>query len=208
MYTTSQHAKQDKKNSICEFIYLYNLNYDSAYQVNIYFKLPEAVIHNASIIDDNIKTAKYWHCCLEWFWKQYHWSFLTSAFFVFLVLSYFHDSSTVRLRTYLHIVDNPWHHTGKRLPCLCHILLTAAEPTALQPLYWYHKLKPTAPRGVVKYQNPFQSDGGNLRKNIKSQKKWSLWFCESYGQDVNGYALTWFKPECDNNVVNKTYVAE
>lgn len=73
--TTSKHTKLGKIN-----IYLHNLNYDSTYQVNIYFKFPEAVIHNASIIDDNIKTTKYWHCCLEWFWKQYHWSFLMLTF--------------------------------------------------------------------------------------------------------------------------------
>jgi len=132
MCTTQKHAKRAMKQH--DFVYR---NYVCAHQVNVYFKLPEAVIHNSSIVDNNIKVTKHWHCCLEWFCKQYHLNLST-----FSVFFYFYASTFIVERAYLHIVGNLWHHTGKRLPCLCHILLRTAELTAPQPLYLYHKLKP------------------------------------------------------------------
>ena len=39
-----------------DFVYR---NYVGAHQVNVYFKLPEAVIHNSSIVDNNIKVTKH-----------------------------------------------------------------------------------------------------------------------------------------------------
>jgi hypothetical protein len=54
MYTTQKQANRAMKQH--DFVYR---NYVGAHQVNVYFKLPEAVIHNSSIVDNNIKVTKH-----------------------------------------------------------------------------------------------------------------------------------------------------
>lgn len=106
MYTTSKHAKQNKKNSTCEFIYV-------TYITILLTKLisTSSSQKRSFIIPALLMTISRLPNTDTVVWNDSESNtievFFNVNFPVLLALSYFHDSPTVTMRTYLHTVDNP-----------------------------------------------------------------------------------------------------